>query len=176
MHTPGLPLTTGVGLAAVAVLGYLVSRARNGRTELTLLDAIIVAVVTAIVGATAIPLLEAASYRAKLSVLRENLHTLRSQIELYKIEHGGQPPVVYEGGLPQLLRPTNADGVPGERGSKFPYGPYLPHGIPVNPITGRSIVTPCETFPPLAPTSNGGWLYHQPTGRIVPDLEGHLND
>ena len=101
-ETPGPNLYTPamVALAAIAVLGYMVSRARGGRTELTVIDAMILAVVVAIVGATAIPFIETASQRAKASALKQNLRALRSQIELYKLEHGGQLPVVFEGSFP----------------------------------------------------------------------------
>jgi general secretion pathway protein G len=149
---------------------------RSGRAELRLIDAVLLAVVVAIAGAVAIPLIEKASGQAKEAALLQNLRTLRSQIELYKLEHGGEPPVAYQGSFPQLLRATNARGVPGEAGSQFPYGPYLHTGIPVNPVTGCSIVTLTDTFPPQSPGGSGGWLYHQQTGRIAIDLEGFLTE
>jgi general secretion pathway protein G len=169
-----LQLPATVALAAMAVLGYLVTHARHGRTEFTLMDALILAVVVAIAAAAGIPLLEAASRRAQTSVLRENLRTLRSQIELYKLEHHGQPPVLSEGTLPQLIRATNAAGATGEPGGKHPLGPYLRGGVPVNSVTGRSIVTPTDVFPPAAPSGNGGWIYHQATGQIAADLKEFL--
>ena len=149
---------------------------RRGRAALTLVDAVLLAVVVAIGVGVGVPVIERTSADARRAVLRENLHTLRSQIELYKLEHGGRPPLAYENTFPQLTRATNAEGVPGERGSKFPYGPYLQTGVPVNPITGCSIITLTETFPPTAPSGNGGWLYHQATGRIAADLEEYLTE
>ena len=172
---PDLYLSAPVALAAIAVLGYMVSRARNGRTEFKLLDAIILAVVVAIVGATTVPFIEKASRQAEASALLQNLHALRSQIELYKLEHGGQPPVLYEGTFPQLIRATNSSGIPGPRGSKHPFGPYLHSGIPVNPITGRSVITPTDKYPPDAASGSGGWIYHQKTGRISADSADFLN-
>jgi general secretion pathway protein G len=149
-------------------------RARHGRTNLTVIDAVLLIVVIAIVCATAVPLIEAANRRAQQSTLAQNLHTLRSQIEMYKAEHGGRPPVLHEGTLPQMLQPTNADGVPGPAGNKYPCGPYLRSGVPLNPVTGRSVITAVQTFPPTATSGNGGWLYHQETGQIIPDLDEHL--
>ena len=70
---------------------------------------------------------------------------------------------------------TNAQGRPGVPGSKYPFGPYLHNGVPVNPITGRSIVTATDTFPPTAQSGNGGWLYHESTGQIAPDLAQFLD-
>lgn len=167
-----LPAT--VALATVAAFGYMVSHFRSGKAELTVTNALILAVVVAIAGATAIPLFEAADRRAKTSALLQSLHTLRSQIELYKMEHGGEPPLLFQGTFPQLNRATDSRGAPGPSGNGFPYGPYLRNGIPVNPITACSIVTPTGTFPPTKPSGNGGWIYHQETGRIAADLEGFL--
>ena len=170
-----LHLPATVALAALALIGYMASYARSGKAEFTVIDAVIVAVLAAIVGATTIPLLEMTNRRAKAAALLQNLHTLRSQIELYKLGHGGEPPVLYQGSFPQLLRATNAEGVPGEPGTEYPCGPYLRSGMPLNPITGRSIVTATDAFPPTAPSKNCGWLYHQATGQIAADLAGYLD-
>lgn len=174
MSLSSLHLCVAIALAALAVLAYMLSRFRSGRSELTVINALILSVVVAILGAAGIPLFEIASNEAKSSALMRDLHTLRSQIELYKLEHGDQPPLLYQGTLPQLTRATNVDGMPGEPGSKYPLGPYLRGGIPLNPFTGRAIVTATNIFPPKAPSGNGGWLYHQQTGRITADLEGYL--
>ncbi|MBN2473168.1 MAG: type II secretion system protein [Pirellulales bacterium] len=162
-------------LAAVAALGFLVSFFRGGKRELTIVDALILTVVIAIVGATAIPLFETVSRRAKAATLLQNLHALRSQIALYKLEHDDDLPVLYQGGLPQLIRATNDEGIPGPAGNDYPYGPYLRSGVPVNPFTGRSVVSLTDAFPPAAPSGNGGWLYHQATGQIAADLEEYLS-
>jgi len=148
---------------------------RRGKTELTLIDGIIFVVVAGIVAATTMPVLETLNHRAKVSSTMQSLHTLRSQIELYKLEHGGQPPLLYEGDLPQLDHATNARGVPGPAGDAYPFGPYLKAGVPINPLTGGYLVTAVEAFPPKHASGNGGWLYHPPTGRIAPDVEGYLD-
>lgn len=135
----------------------------------------IVVAIMAAVTAIAMPLVSAADERAKATALQQDLHTLRSQIELYKVDHAGQLPLVYEGTFPQLTEPTDAKGVPGTGGKEYPYGPYLKQ-IPVNPYTGVSTITATEKFPPAAPSGTGGWLYHEPTGQIVPDMAGYLED
>ncbi len=140
------------------------------------MNAVIFAVVIAIVGAVAVPLFETASGRAELSALLRNLHTLRSQIELYKAEHDGRPPVAYQGTFPQLIKATNDAGIPGPPGPEFPHGPYLRGGVPVNSMTGRSIVTLTETFPPDSPSGNGGWIYHQASGQIAADTQRFLTE
>ena len=150
-------------------------RCRRGRTQLKVIDALLLAIVAAVVAATARPLIESANERATVSSLLDNLGSLRSAIEAYEREHDGAIPVAHAGGLPQLVRATDREGSPGPSGNKYPFGPYLRGGIPVNTITGRSIVTLTETFPPTAPSGNGGWLYHQPTGQIAPDMQEYLN-
>lgn len=172
----GLQLPASLLLGALAATAYLIGYVRHRGLQFTLLDALLVAAIMAIGTAVAMPLLSVANDRASSSALQQNLGVLRGQILLYKVEHGGQPPLLYEGGFPQLTHATNAEGVPGPPGKDHPYGPYLPAGVPINPYTGVSLVTPTETFPPTAPSGAGGWLYHGSTGRVVPDLEGHLND
>jgi len=163
-----------IGLAATAALVYLVVGARHRVHRFGLVDGLILVTIMSIVTATAIPFFNGASDRARTSALLQNLHTLRSQIALYKMEHGDTPPLLYEGTFPQLTSATNAEGIPGPPGKRYPYGPYLFERIPPNPYTGRSVVTPIDSFPPRAASGNGGWLYHQKTGRITADLKKYL--
>ena len=104
----------------------------------------------------------------------QNLHAFRTQIDLYKLQHGGDPPLAYEGILPQLVQATNAQGVPGPHDSRHPYGPYFPSGLPRNAVTDSTTITLTEDFPPTAASGNGGWLYHQPTGQVAIDLPDML--
>lgn len=147
---------------------------RRNKGEFTLVDGLILVALMVIVSGTAIPVVESLSERAKASAALQNLRAIRTQIELYKVEHGGRPPLLYEGGFPQLTSCTNEQGVPGESGPKFPFGPYLRAGIPMNPLTNIHAVSPAETFPPENPSGNGGWLYHQETGQIAIDIKGYL--
>lgn len=150
-------------------------RTRQRNAKLTVVDVAIFLVVAAVVGAVAVPVIEKATERAQQNTLLANLRILREQIELYKLQHVGAPPVLHEGTFPQLIRATDPMGRLGSPGKKYPLGPYLRSGVPVNPVTGRSIVTPTDTFPPEAASGNGGWLYHQRTGAIAIDLEEYLD-
>ncbi len=151
-----LYLPAAAVLAAVVVLGYMISRFRRGRAEMTLIDALILAAVVAVLGGVGLPLIESVRLRTQTTTLLQNLQTLRSQIQLYTMEHGGQPPLLFEGALPQLNRATNRRGELGYSSEEYPFGPYLRAGVPVNSITGRSIVTLTDKFPPQEPTGNGG--------------------
>lgn len=162
-------------LGAIAAGGYVLAHARHRQLHFTLLDAMIVVAIMAIVTAITMPLVAAAGGQAKNSALLHNLHTLRAQIEVYKLEHGGAAPLLFEGKFPQLTEATNAAGMPGPPGREHPFGPYVA-SVPTNPYTGVAAVMPTDTFPPESSTSVGGWLYHQPTGQIAPDLADHLKD
>ncbi len=167
-------LTASVALGMLAAGGYVLAHARHRQFHFTLLDVLIVTAIMAVVTGVSMPLVGAAGEQAKAASLKHNLHTLRAQVQLYKVEHGGQPPILYEGALPQLTEATNARGVPGPPGEEYPFGPYLAGGIPPNPYTGISTVTATDRFPPQRPSGVGGWLFHQPTGQICADLDGHL--
>jgi len=169
-----LQLPGSVLLAGIAAIAYLLSYIRHRRGEFTLFDFLILVAIMAIVTAVTLPLLHAAGDEARSTALTQNLQTLRKQIDLYKIEHGGAPPVLFEGSFPQLTHATNAKGVPGPPGREYPYGPYFRSGLPVNPYTGVSVVEPTEVFPPLESTGTGGWLYEPKSGRITVDMAEHL--
>jgi type II secretory pathway pseudopilin PulG len=136
----------------------------------------IVALIMAAVTAGSIQFVGIATVQSRRSAMLHNLRQLRQAVEQYKIEHNGQVPVLFKETLPQLTHPTNVDGVPGEAGPHHPHGPYLRFGIPANPVTGMSKITATDTFPPPAASGNGGWLYHQPSGSIAPDLPDCLED
>lgn len=170
----GRQLPASIMLGAIAASAYLVSYARHRGLKFTLFDVLLVAAIMAIGTAVTMPLLNAAEERASSAALLQNLRTLRGQIELYKVEHGGKVPLLHKGTFPQLTHATNARGVPGPPGKEYAYGPYFPAGLPANPYTGVSVVTSSEKFPPAASSGVGGWLYHQETGRIAPDLDEYL--
>ena len=54
----------------------------------TLVEVLIVVVIMAVLAATIIPQFADSTKDAKVSTAKFNLHTLRSQIELYKSQHG----------------------------------------------------------------------------------------
>jgi len=167
-----LPLPTSALLGVLAGVVYLIGCMRSRRGEFAAMDALIMVVLMAVVTAVTMPLLSVADDQAKATTLTQNLRTFRTQIERYKLDHGGQVPLLYQGSLPQLLEATDKEGMPGPPGNDHPFGPYLSTGIPVNPYTGSAKIELTETFPPSQPGTSGGWLYHQATGRIAADQEG----
>lgn len=136
----------------------------------TLVEILIVVVILGILAAIVIPQFTQASTEAKTNSLCSDLQTLRSQIELYKVQHNDNPPTLanFEN---QMIYCTDIDGATAGTPSKVRdaandiiYGPYLER-IPANPFddvdTLVAITDPCDV-----PTGDGGWGYIQATGAI----------
>ena len=170
-----LPITVTAVVAWLSSLIYVAVRFRRGRRRFSIVDAIVMVLLMATVSAAAMPLVVAAVHRTKDTEVLANLDSLRTQISQYKLEHNGEPPILYQGTLPQLLQATNADGMPGLPGKDRPYGPYFHKGLPANPVTRRTTVTLTKVFPPTVASGNGGWLFHADTGQIAIDLPDLLS-
>jgi len=108
--------------------------------------------------------------------LTSQLQTLRSQIELYKLQHRDQPPDFRRRGWNQLTSSTNEDGAESPRA---PFGPYLqsPPRNALNNNTRLLIVrgTPRADF--RYDKNDAGFVYDELTGRLwALDADGRLFD
>ena len=131
------------------------------RSGFTLIEVLIVVVIMAVLAATIIPQFSASTKDAEDSQINFNLHTLRSQIELYKIQHqGAYPPITNN--LEKLTIKTNADHT--TTGTPV-LGPYIVE-IPANQRTGAKTVTASTTG---TERTGGGWLYDAITGKVWAD-------
>ena len=145
--------------------------ARHG---FTLVEILIVVIILGILAAIVIPQFTNASEDARKSSLTSQLQTIRSQIELYKLEHRGDFPTsdgsaTGDWEWDRLTLKTDADGATGS-GS---FGPYL-QAKPVNGIASgvekpgdESKVTSSATA--LAPgdaAGGTGWAFDQTTGKF----------
>ncbi len=131
----------------------------------SLVDLLIVVILMAVLATIIIPQVRDPADNDKADTALSHLHTLRSQVELYKTQHDGQPPATLE----LLTKRTNRRGAEDALGA---YGPYL-HEIPANPLVDREIATTVTevTTDPTAPTNNGGWIYNTQTGGVWLDHE-----
>lgn len=151
------------------------------RSAFTLIEVLIVVVIMAVLAATIIPQFASSTTDAKASALKFNLHGLRQQIEMYKLQHNGVAPALTGGTLPGMLFATDVAGATNNSitpTSTYPFGPYVQGGaLPANPFDGTVTVTQISTFPPTATAGTGqGWLYEPTSGQLAPNTAGHLTD
>jgi general secretion pathway protein G len=138
---------------------------KSKRSGFTLVEILIVVVILGILAAIVIPQFTEASTEAKLSALCTDLQTLRSQIELYKIQHNDIPPSAASF-VAQMTAQTDVYGAPGTD-----YGPYL-QKIAVNQFNNQYDATGIHGLLDTTGTvgDNGGsWEYNAATGQINAD-------
>ena len=125
----------------------------------TLVEILIVVVILGILAAIVIPQFTSASESAKESSLVSQLQTIRSQLELFQVQHNGSYPDLSDSSNPwgPLTEESSADhtsaGIDSDGGD---YGPYLQQA-PKNPFTNGSTV---------ASDNSGDWKYDSSTGEI----------
>lgn len=132
----------------------------------TLVEILIVVVILGILAAIVIPQFTQASTEAKTNSLASDLQTLRSQIELYKVQHNADAAPLMASFESQMIYCTNAAGANAGTPSKvrdpangFSFGPYLER-VPENPFNGLSNLA-------AVPAAAGvGWAYTEATGEI----------
>ncbi len=133
----------------------------KARKGFTLVEILIVVVILGILAAIVIPQFTDASTEAKESALASDLQMMRSQIELYKIQHNDNPPSPATSFEAQMTEPTDVTGAAGAD-----YGPYM-QKVPTNPFNDSSIVTATDGIADI--TGASGWDYDAATGEIHPD-------
>ena len=139
------------------------------RKAFTLIEVLIVVVIMAVLAATITPQFSSSTQDAKDSQLDFNVHTMRSQIELYKVHHLGNYPAITGNDLPQLTSATNASGETGAAGPSYPYGPYVDSELPNNPFNDLNTVAAGTGG---AGDGGSGWQYDATTGGIWPNHSG----
>ena len=137
---------------------------KTKRSGFTLVEILIVVVILGILAAIVIPQFTEASTEAKLSSLCTDLQTMRSQIELYKIQHNDNPPT-FAAFTAQMTAQTDITGAPGTD-----YGPYI-QKIPTNQFNNLATLDNTGTIG----DNIGGWEYNQTTGQINAD-DNYDND
>jgi general secretion pathway protein G len=121
-----------------------VRRTRKG--GFTLVEILIVVIILGILAAIVIPQFTSASQDARKNSLTSQLQTIRSQVELYKLQHLDQLPNNW-GGNGNTAAPTwdaftsrtDKDGATGTDAATYPFGPYL-QAVPTNPLNGGTAI------------------------------------
>jgi general secretion pathway protein G len=156
-------------------------RAKKG---FTLVEILIVVVILGILAAIVIPQFTEASTEAKTSSLVTDLQSMRSQIELYKVQHNDNLPGVAKGThtagadfVAALTGYTNVFGDTVLRTDPNAYGPYL-QKIPTNQFVDSDVVT-CNPLngatPGVVDDGTQGWYFDEDTGKFwATDSADHL--
>ena len=146
---------------------------RDRRQGFTLIEVLIVVVIMAILAATVIPQFSSSTNDARESAVTFNAHSLRTQIEMYKVHHLGEYPEISGSSLPQLTSKTNAGGDIGT-GDAYPYGPYVTGELPKNPFNDSNTVVAGTGGAVVA--GGAGWQYDISTGNIWPNNEEYFQE
>ncbi|MBL7152894.1 MAG: prepilin-type N-terminal cleavage/methylation domain-containing protein [Phycisphaerae bacterium] len=140
-------------------------RAKSG---FTLVEILIVVVILGILAAIVIPQFTEASTEAKMSSLCTDLQTMRSQIELYKIQHNDELPGSGTATFSDsLTTQTDIDGAAGTD-----YGPYI-QKIPTNQFNNLATIEE-EAVDTGLGLGNCGWHFNNVTGAFHADTADHV--
>src|SRR5262245_57906448 len=107
----------------------------QNRKAFTLVELLIVVIILAILAAIVVPQFSDASGDSQTNSMTSNLRVMRSQIELYKVQHNSTYPKLTTF-TAQMTQKTNADGT--TTGTPT-LGPYIQR-VPNNPFTNASNV------------------------------------
>ena len=135
---------------------------RKRQHGFTLVEILIVVVILGILAAIVIPQFTNASESAKGSSLLTQLQTIRSQVELYQIQHNGDYPTLVQlnAAWGVMTSKTDVDGTINAAGD---YGPYLQQP-PINPFEDSSSLA-------AAAAATVGWEYDETDGSIRAVME-----
>lgn len=152
---------------------------RTNNKGFTLVEILIVVIILGILAAIVIPQFSNASTDAKKNSLTSQLQTMRSQMELYKLQHNDRlPSKLTVAGLhgadpadwDQLTGQSDVNGNTGAAIVGDKYGPYLQQ-VPTNPLNGLTTILSDSAvdFPTLdgATASQAtGFVLNTTTGKI----------
>jgi prepilin-type N-terminal cleavage/methylation domain-containing protein len=151
----------------------------------TLVELIIVVTILGILASLVIPTFHGHVVQAKEAAAKDNLKVIRTQIEVYKMQHNGVPPGYINGsGAPsallalQFTATTTDDGAVSTStipAGAYVNGPYLKK-IPENPfnkLATISYVADGTAFATAADGTSSGWLYKKETAEFKINWTGN---
>ena len=138
----------------------------------TLVEILIVVIILGILAAIVIPQFTEASNDARESALASDLQTVRSQLELYKVQHLERYPNLDEDGVADasvpnfLLRLTGRTLLTGAIDAGGPFGPYL-QKFPTNPFSpADGDLVEFGTTDPAPAGGAVGWYWNTSLGKF----------
>jgi general secretion pathway protein G len=151
-------------------------RVRTNNKGFTLVEILIVVIILGILAAIVIPQFSNASTDAKKNSLTSQLQTMRSQFELYKLQHNDSLPPAFKAGAgivndwTEMTSQTDVAGtvVTSPTTGATVYGPYLQQ-TPANPLNGHTEVFVGTSDATLGGANTGGsvgFFMNKGTGKI----------
>jgi general secretion pathway protein G len=139
---------------------------RKNNKGFTLVEILIVVIILGILAAIVIPQFTNASTDARKNSLSSQLQTMRSQFELYKLQHNDKLPVAFQSTGPVddwsgMVGQTDVDGT---TTGTLAFGPYLQQK-PANPLNQFTQVS-VTTSDPTTGAADCGWLMNNVTGKV----------
>jgi general secretion pathway protein G len=133
---------------------------KSPKKGFTLIEILIVVIILGILAAIVIPQFSSASKDARKSAMQSTVQTLRSQIALYKLQHGDVlPDLTASGGNNWTLLTATSTGYNGQT-----VGPYMQQ-VPVNALTKGQIVKDGKYNPPTTTAVAGAdFVYDYASG------------
>jgi len=129
-----------------------------------LIEILIVVTILCIIATIVIPQFSAAGEEAKLSTLVSDLQTIRSQIQLYKLQHNSELPtkngLTFEKAITRYTKADSTLAKPQAPGDGV-YGPYL-HKIPKNAFNNSNVISTGTGTP--SGDASSGWYFNITTG------------
>jgi len=147
------------------------------KTGFTLVEILIVVIILGILAAIVIPQFTEASNNARESSLVTDLQTVRSQLELYKVQHLERYPDV-DGNeaadtanfVARMTGKTDQDGTINAAGL---FGSYL-HTFPSNPFVAVAVANTVSFGIVACPGDDTtGWYFRTDTGEFSPNDVDH---
>jgi general secretion pathway protein G len=150
----------------------------------TLLEMLIVIVTLGILGAIVLPRFSNASHIARENSLKDDLRYLRTQITMFKAQHGGIAPGYPDGNTHarptaddfyrQMTNASDGQCRIGTPSAAHQFGPYF-EKMPRNPLNGKDTIAVVPNDRPLLkgkPDNSTGWIYKPQTLEFIPNSPG----
>lgn len=131
------------------------------RRGFTLVEVLIVSVILGLLAAIVLPQFANASVTARKTALMHQLQRLRSQVQLFKVQHGDATPALNGDNWTDLLNPSVFEGLM--------QGPYLsaPPRNMLNQFTTVLVVDEDPAFGDSVTGTHIGFVYNPATGVIM---------